>query len=271
VIKEIKQAIKKLIQPEHFNFGILLWLILFGNIINLLTNLQSKYISTELALIINIFFIFLMISAIIINDKQKKSRLNKIIPIKIEESELKKQYKGLIAFVSEPAGFILESPEKKEQWFKECKNKIDEGAKTGNIDDILKIIGIGQTFKAIFFHLKALTHCWFIYTENSDINVEIVKYFFKKFSNIEPDFVPLENPNDCKLIKEKIDGIYTKLPDGLKIVDIISDITAGTKSMTAGMIISCLPSDHKIEYVEQSKRKALIEIEISPRFGGVEL
>jgi hypothetical protein len=100
-----------------------------------------------------------------------------------------------------------------------------------------------------------------------------LEHFFKKITkdSKKPTFIKIDDPNNSKHIKGKIDDIYNNLPDSLKATDIIADITAGNKPMTAGMILSCLHSDRNLEYIEQSKNRTLIEIDIKPKVVGVEL
>ena len=105
------------------------------------------------------------------------------------------------------------------------------------------------------------------------MNVDVVKNFFDIVTKnaIKIEFVKITNSNDSKHIKEIIDGIYNDLPFDLRENDIIADITAGNKPMTAAMVLSCLNSDRDIEYIEQSEKKELIEVNISPKLKGVEL
>ncbi|WP_269849651.1 hypothetical protein [Methanosarcina horonobensis] len=81
----------------------------------------------------------------------------------------------------------------------------------------------------------------------------------------------INDPNNSKHIKEIIDEIYDDLPSDLRETDIVADITAGNKPMTAAMVLSCLNSDRGLEYIEQSNKNELIEVNISPKFKGVEL
>lgn len=157
----------------------------------------------------------------------------------------------------------------KNGWINECKEKIDKFVSTGKKfpKEVEEISGIGSIFKAINHHLGEINHCWLIHTKDSDINIQIIRYFFQKVLNdaFKPDFVEILDPNDPKLINEQIEEIYNDLPDDITATEIISDITSGTKPMTSGMIIACLNGDHKIEYVEQSEKADLIEIDLSPK------
>jgi len=172
-----------------------------------------------------------------------------------------------------PPRHRIKDEEAKAHWVKECKDTIDRAVQSQDLTEVSDISGIGQTFKAINHHIGKLTHCWLIFSPQSGVNVDIINYFFEKITNksLTPDFIKIDDSNNSKHIKEKIDSIYKDLPGDLQTTDIIADITAGNKPMTAGMILSCLHSDRNIEYIEQSERRVLIEVDIRPKLTGVEL
>lgn len=269
------KTLEELINPK----GVPYWFIslVIAQSINLSTNIVSKNIGDEIGLVLNIFVLLLIILGIIIYVRQKKKSHEQLKSLDIDSSisgkELQIEYKGLIAFVSDPPRPRIKDEDAKANWVKECKDKIDRSIKSQDITEVSEISGIGQTFKAINHHIGKLTHCWLIFSPQSGVNVDIIDYFFEKITNksLTPNFVKIYNPNDSKHIKEKIDSIYKNLPGDLKSTNIIADITAGNKPMTAGMILSCLHSDRNIEYIEQSERRALIEVDIRPKLTGVEL
>lgn len=269
------KTLEELINPK----GVPYWFIslVIAQSINLSTNIVSKNIGDEIGLVLNIFVLLLIILGIIIYVRQKKKSHEQLKSLDIDSSisgkELQIEYKGLIAFVSDPPRHRIKDEDAKADWVKECKDKIDRSIKSQDITEVSKISGIGQTFKAINHHIGKLTHCWLIFSPQSGVNVDIIDYFFEKITNksLTPNFVKIDDPNDSKHIKEKIDSIYKNLPGNLEATDIIADITAGNKPMTAGMILSCLHSERNIEYIEQSERRALIEVDIRPKLTGVEL
>lgn len=269
------KTLEELINPK----GVPYWFIslVIAQSINLSTNIVSKNIGDEIGLVLNIFVLLLIILGIIIYVRQKKKSHEQLKSLDIDSSisgkELQIEYKGLIAFVSDPPRHRIKDEDAKADWVKECKDKIDRSIKSQDITEVSKISGIGQTFKAINHHIGKLTHCWLIFSPQSGVNVDIIDYFFEKITNksLTPNFVKIDDPNDSKHIKEKIDSIYKNLPVNLEATDIIADITAGNKPMTAGMILSCLHSERNIEYIEQSERRALIEVDIRPKLTGVEL
>jgi hypothetical protein len=257
--KESLEAVEKLLMPsKRFIWFFLIWTILLAITASLFANVMSRYSLELIALFVAVILLILIFVF-----------MKKRVQVNYQQLEKTKRYKGLIAFVSEPPKDFMKNNEAKEEWFNKCKNIIENFVSNGKTDSspLDKISGIGPIFKAINHHSEVLSHCWLIHTDNSDINVKIIKYFTKIVFNdsIKPDFVRIPDPNNPKLINETIEEIYTNLPKDINAADIISDITSGTKPMTAGMIISCLNGYHKIEYVEQSEKADLIEIDLSPK------
>jgi hypothetical protein len=108
---------------------------------------------------------------------------------------------------------------------------------------------------AIREHINNLKKCWIITGDTNEIEgskknalslTEIFKEELKKKN--DPNFfqiveMPGEFAYDPAKVYEKIESIFADLPEGITEKDVISDYTGGTKSMTAGMILSCaLPS-----------------------------
>jgi hypothetical protein len=151
------------------------------------------------------------------------------------------------------------------EYYNEWKNRIDKAY--GNIESLqqlFKVIGIGQTFKAIYCHIGILRNCWLIYSGESQPNVRVVEYFIKKISKntVSVDKIEIENPNNIQSIKPKIISIYENAEKyHLNQEDIISDFTGGTKVMSAAIVVSCIPKNRHIEYVEQSTNE-IIEVEV---------
>jgi hypothetical protein len=271
------KTLEELISPKEV--PIILYSFLIAQSVNLFTNIVSKNIGDLIGLGLNIFLLLLIILGFITHSRFKKKRREQLKSLDMDslisskELEFKRKYRGLIAFISDPPPPRIKDEDAKADWVKECKDEIDRSIKSQDITEVSKISGIGQTFKAINHHIGKLTHCWLIFSPQSGVNVDIINYFFEKITNksITPNFVKIDDPNDSKHIKEKIDSIYKNLPGDFKATDIIADITAGNKPMTTGMILSCLHSERNIEYIEQSERRALIEVDIRPKLTGVEL
>ena len=271
------KTLEELISPKEV--PIILYSFLIAQSVNLFTNIVSKNIGDLIGLGLNIFLLLLIILGIIIHTGFKKKRREQLKSLDMDslisskELEFKRKYRGLIAFISDPPRHRIKDEEAKAHWVKECKDTIDRAVQSQDLTEVSDISGIGQTFKAINHHIGKLTHCWLIFSPQSGVNVDIINYFFEKITNksLTSDFIKIDDPNNSKRIKEKIDSIYKDLPGDLQTTDIIADITAGNKPMTAGMILSCLHSERNIEYIEQSERRALIEVDIRPKLTGVEL
>ncbi len=271
------KTLEELISPKEV--PIILYSFFIAQSVNLFTNIVSKNIGDLIGLGLNIFLLLLIILGFITHSRFKKKRREQLKSLDMDslisskELEFKRKYRGLIAFISDPPPPRIKDEDAKADWVKECKDEIDRSIKSQDITEVSKISGIGQTFKAINHHIGKLTHCWLIFSPQSGVNVDIINYFFEKITNksLTPNFVKIDDPNDSKHIKEKIDSIYKNLPGDFKATDIIADITAGNKPMTTGMILSCLHSERNIEYIEQSERRALIEVDIRPKLTGVEL
>lgn len=263
------KGLNDLINPKEVHMTFILWPILLAASINFLTNIFSEKMGNVPSLVLSGSLSVIIIVATLINKKRDKKRiesLNKLKSFKIDSSisskELKNKYKGLVAFVSNPP-----RGKTKDEWLNECKGKINSAIASQNISEVAGIQGIGQTFKAINHHLGELKYCWLLYTDQSDVNIDIIKYFIDSVTekSLRPDFVKINDANDSKHIKETIDNIYHNLPEGVKVTDVIADITAGNKPMTAGMVLSCLDQERNIEYIEQSEKRVIIEVDISPK------
>lgn len=212
--------------------------------------------------------------------QQSEKRISKLTSLDIERSiRIMKvsKHKGLIAFVStskKPRPKEGENELTDEEWLSDSSKlgyeSIDKSILTKKIEFAGKLDGIGQTIRAIDCHVggpDGLRYCWLIHSNDpsSKRNLELIKYFISKISDnkIRVQPICITDPNNINSIKEKISEIYTDLPDGIEAKDIIADITAGNKPMTAAMIIACLRSDRKLEYMEQSVKHDLIEISVT--------
>jgi hypothetical protein len=238
---------------------------------NLFSSVISETFGSKFGLLLIGVPLVLLLFITVNQEKRKREIRKKLQTLEYERSineiELKTKYKGLISFISEPP-----RERKKEDWYKECVEKINKAKNENNINDVLELRTIGQTIKAINHHMGELKYFWMLYSDASGINKDIIEYFFKEITknSITPIPVKIDDPTKIELIKEKIDTIYKKIPADIKIKDVICDITAGNKIMTAAMIISCLKPDCNIEYIEQNKN-VLIEVDISEKFIAVEI
>lgn len=107
----------------------------------------------------------------------------------------------------------------------------------------------GETLReAIDYHQPMLERCWLLVTpEMHDSAVKMMGQFSDlQFSlHALPD---LYNTQACYLVVRKI--FRQEAPDlGIPPLQVIADITGGTKPMTMGMIVACLEGDYPIEHV----------------------
>lgn len=263
------KVFKNLFIPNQVTVPFVLWSFLLAVSLNFLSNILSNSFGDSKSLKFSIILSILLISALFIHENMNERKMKKFIDSSIEGREIEGKYKGLIAFVSECRA------QDEIQYFKECLEKIKRYKETKNVTELAGIPSIGQTFKALDYHLKTgdLRHCWLIRSDQSGVNVDVMKVFFEIITGdaVKPHFVKIDYPNDSKHIKKKIDEIYNDLPEGVKEINVIADITAGNKPMTAAMVVACFYSDRKLEYIEQSADKNLIEVAISPKVTHVEL
>ncbi|MDW5550411.1 hypothetical protein [Methanosarcina sp.] len=263
------KVLKNLLNPNEVNCSFILWSLLLAVSINFFSNILSNKYGDFKSLWVSVLLLILLISLLYVHELMNERKMKKLIDSSIKSRKIKGRYKGLIAFVSE-----CKAKDKKE-YRSDCIEKIKMYKISQDVTSLADTPSIGQTFKALDYHLKFgdLKHCWLIYSDQSGVNVDVMKSFFEIITDdvVKVHFVKIEDPNDSKHIKKKIDEIYDNLPDGVKENKVIADITAGNKPMTAAMVLSCLKSDRNLEYIEQSSEKTLIEVDISPRLMGVEL
>lgn len=227
---------------------------------------MPKY-SIYIGIVIFVFAVIVSVIAVFLKiiEEKRRYRLKELTgKAKVEEGELERKYKGLILFVSLPP------KEEKEEWINNSKRLIDNITSLNdveNLSSVFEIRGIGQTIKAIAHHLGELKYCWMIYSKESKDTLKVIRYFINKFANKTINDIPVHVSNvsaGIKEIKETVTGIYNDSSKDIFKSEIISDITGGTKAMTAGMVLACIPKDHRIEYVEQVSNNLIELKDITP-------
>ena len=104
-----------------------------------------------------------------------------------------------------------------------------------------------------------LEHCWLIMVEDSYVE-KTLKAIRKEISNesfdIEVHPIHIQEPT-LEAVYCAVESVYLVEGSkcGLRPHDIVADITGGLKTMTAGMLLACLPFGRHVEYVT-SKRDA---------------
>jgi CRISPR-associated protein (Cas_Cas02710) len=135
-----------------------------------------------------------------------------------------------------------------------------------------------------------LQHCWIICTEESRSEAKNIidklvaegkcgSHIFHYPDSIEKKtpnhqeslnlLIPPDKADDPNYICELVDGIYQEANAyNMEDLQIITDYTGATKSMTAGVILACTNPERRLQYISQSQRNKngsnlLIEVEIS--------
>ncbi|TFH39197.1 MAG: hypothetical protein E4G94_11285 [ANME-2 cluster archaeon] len=235
---------------------------------NALSTILFENIGIIQSFLVTSLLIIIVIAIIALLEWLKEKRRKNLIPDP-KLCQLNKKYPGLIVLLSLPNKKFPEEEKSRNkainEYYDEWKNRIDKAYDNFEaLQELFEVIGIGQTFKAIYCHSGKLRNCWLIYSNESHPNVRVVKYFTKKNTKKTVSVYPIEikNPNNIQSIKPEIMSIYRNAEKYyLNQEDIISDFTGGTKVMSAAVVVSCIPQNRHIEYVEQSTNE-IIEVEI---------
>lgn len=234
-----------------YNF---LYGMVFGVFLNVISDVIGEKLGLQSALVLLILLVTAIILIMVFHSQFEKIKRGKFPVASFEP--IKKKYGGLIVSISK-------SDKSKDEIINEINSVKDLNYVEG-LKKLYEIRGIGQTFRAIIHHIKKLDVCWVLYTQQSENEKEVVKYFIKKFGKgqVKLREIFVEKPTEIKSIHKKIDEIFLKGIDdfNLQTIDVIADITGGSTTMSSAMIIACLPSDRHVEYVDQDTNK-LIEIE----------
>lgn len=174
-----------------------------------------------------------------------------------------KIYKGLVVSISK-------APNKENliQEIDSLPDKIKEHEKPEKLlhEFFKNVWGIGQTFRAIYYHCDHLEVCWLLYTDQSKEEMKIVKHFIKKFIPIvNPIDIFIQNPTDFMKIRDEISERYPTefKTNELNKEEVIWDVTGGTTPMSGAIIIECKMNDYTMEYTKQDEEPELIELNSS--------
>jgi len=113
---------------------------------------------------------------------------------------------------------------------------------------------------AIRYHYPLLQQCWII--TGGKLSIDAAKKMISKLilegfpANIFIE-VPMsgDDADNPAKVYEVVEAIYKNMPDGFSESDIISDYTGGTKSMTAGMILSCALPSRNLQVLKPNQYK----------------
>lgn len=140
--------------------------------------------------------------------------------------------------------------------------KIDE--KEG-LEELFKIRGVGQTFKALIHHRKTLRTCWLLHTKGSEKGKEVVVHFIDRFCpGVRSKPIFLTNHDDIKSVYNELKKIYTI---GLELfnldeTEVIADVTGGTSAISCAITSASYLFGIDIEYIEQSEEANLIKLQL---------
>jgi hypothetical protein len=102
---------------------------------------------------------------------------------------------------------------------------------------------------------ERLQHCWLLITPQSRDAFDGLAGLLKDRNyavTLHP--IELEAPT-IEATYRAVDAIYTSAADevGLQPDQIVADLTGGLKTMTAGMVLACLPFGRALEYIESDR------------------
>lgn len=103
---------------------------------------------------------------------------------------------------------------------------------------------------------ERLQHCWLLITPQSREMFDRLAALLKDWGyavTLHP--IELEAPT-IEATYRAVDAIYQEAASeyGLQPDQIIADLTGGLKTMTAGMVLACLPFGRALEYVESERK-----------------
>jgi CRISPR-associated protein (Cas_Cas02710) len=101
--------------------------------------------------------------------------------------------------------------------------------------------------KALEWHYSELRRCWLVCSEQS---IELAKKFRNEIEtdNKKVEIILVNDVFDVVEIRNKVDGIYRKLPPDFSESDVILDFTGMTSIASVGAFLACLNEDRPIQY-----------------------
>jgi hypothetical protein len=112
------------------------------------------------------------------------------------------------------------------------------------------------TYQAIDYHRATLRRCWLIATDGPAGSLATAEALARHFGvyHVQSTIHTVANGADAAETLALVTAIYTQIAqDGaLEPASVIADITAGTKAMTAGMVLAC-GTIHRMQYMLYQK------------------
>jgi len=104
---------------------------------------------------------------------------------------------------------------------------------------------------------QRLQHCWVLLTRHRDVE-DVLEQLAARLSELEIDVAvhPVYLPStDIESAYRAVERVYAHdvVAEGLEPAEVMADMTGGLKTMTAGMVLACLPFDRTLEYVESDR------------------
>lgn len=129
--------------------------------------------------------------------------------------------------------------------------QVKEEDKPNQRSGLILLIGplVGASPAAVEYHLPILKHCWLIGPSESVVTAE---YLTKAYNNVAFHVERFINPDEISSTYSVISNIFEKelLQEGIKVDDVIGDITGGLKPMAAGMAIACISYQCNMQYMK---------------------
>jgi hypothetical protein len=128
---------------------------------------------------------------------------------------------------------------------------------------IISSTSIYTPLVAIGHHISLIHHVWLMVSEQAKkqtlpIFHQTVTFLFGDkldiINNMHTEDIP--DPNNISAVSRIVNSIYHKAEAyDLEENDVTCDITAGTASMSAGMILGCVRKQRKVQYLRQDSFK----------------
>ena len=113
---------------------------------------------------------------------------------------------------------------------------------------LILLVSNDQTpHKAIEWHRETLEYCWFLCSAKSAPDGETLK---NQVINIgkNGEIVLIDDVFDPVECRDKVEKIYSELPEGWQETDVILDFTGLTACASVGSVLACLNESRPIQY-----------------------
>lgn len=146
---------------------------------------------------------------------------------------------------------------------------------------LILLLSPGRTDLALFTlhhhaagsETRRLRHCWVVTTPGAKAAFDELQAQVERADlALELHAVPIREAT-IEASYRAVRAVHASLAQlcGVQPDDVVSDLTGGLKTMTAGMVLACLPHGYALEYVESDRDEAGQIIEGSRRVVRVEM